>query len=70
MGREGEGFGGEGELLGVVEAEEEVGDGGGGVVDDLDGLLSLPAELHHLRLDGHDVRTHASVKITNDYYPL
>jgi hypothetical protein len=55
VGGQGEGFWGEGELLGVVEAEEGVGDGGGGVVDDLDGLLSLPTELHHLRLDADQV---------------
>lgn len=52
---EGEGLWGEGELFGVVEAEEGVGDGGGGVVDDFDGLLPLPTELHHLRLDADQV---------------
>ena len=65
---EGEGVGCECEFFCVVEAEEEIGDGGCGVIDDFDGLLCLPAELDHLGLDGDDFRAHASVKLKNDYY--
>lgn len=70
MGSEWEGLGREGEFFGVVEAEEGVRNRGSSVVDNFDGLLSLPSELHHLGLDADQVRTHASVKLTNDYYPL
>jgi hypothetical protein len=51
VGRQREGVGGKLKLLSVVEAEEEVGDGAGSVVDDLDGLGVAPAELHDLGLD-------------------
>lgn len=50
-------------LFGVVEAEEEVGDGWGGIVDDFDSLNALPSELHHLGLDRNDIWPHASVKL-------
>lgn len=50
-------------LLGVVEAEEEVRDGRGSIVDDFDRLDALPSELHHLRLDRNDIWPHASVKL-------
>ena len=49
------GIRGESELFGVVEAEEEVGDGGGRVVDYLDSLDALPSELDHLWLDRNDI---------------
>lgn len=59
VGRQREGVGREGELLHVVEAEEEVGDGLRGVVHHLHRLHRLTAQLHHLRLHRHRLRTHA-----------
>lgn len=63
LGGEREGIRCESELLGIVEAEEEVGDGGARVIDDLETLGALATQLENLGLDRHHVRSHASVKL-------
>ena len=65
-----EGVGSESELLSVVEAEEEIGNGRCSVVYDLYGLLPLPPELNHLGLDRHDVRPHILLNLKRLLYSI
>jgi|JI9StandDraft_1071089.scaffolds.fasta_scaffold579452_1 hypothetical protein len=58
VGSKGERIGSEGKLFCVVEAKEEVAYERRSVVDYLYGLDVLPPELHNLRLDRYDVRSH------------
>ena len=67
---EGEGVRSKSELLSVVEAEEEIGNGRRCVVYDLYGLLALPAELNHLGLDRHNVRPHVLLNLKRLLYTI
>lgn len=66
LGRQGEGFGFEGEFFDIVETEEEIVEGRRGVVCDFDGLGVLSVELNDLRVDADEIRLH-SVKFKKIY---
>ena len=65
IGGQGEGIGCEWKFLAIVEAEEEVGDGWGGVVDDLDSLWVISSKLDYLWFDRYDIRPHLLLKLKN-----
>jgi hypothetical protein len=70
VGCEGKRIGGKGELLYVVEAEEEICYGVRGVVDDLDGLAILSTELHDLWFDCNDIGSHRLAVKIKKYYKV
>lgn len=57
------GIGWEWKFFGVVQAKEDVGDGGGRIIDNFNGLNVISPELDDLRFDRYYVSSHASVKL-------